>query len=76
MPKAPTALVLAPTRELAEQIAEELRPLAKAHDLWIMPAYGGTNINRQIDRLKKGVDIMVACPGRLQDLLDRGRVDP
>ena len=71
VPKAPTALVLAPTRELAEQIAEELRPLAKAHDLWIMPAYGGTNINRQIDRLKKGVDIMVACPGRLQDLLDR-----
>ena len=71
LPKAPSALVLAPTRELAEQIADELRPLARAHDLWVLSAYGGTNINRQIDRLKKGVDILVACPGRLQDLLDR-----
>ena len=70
-PKAPSALVLAPTRELAEQIADELRPLARAHDLWVLSAYGGTNINRQIDRLRKGVDILVACPGRLQDLLDR-----
>ena len=70
-PKAPSALVLAPTRELAEQIADELRPLAQAHDLWVLSAYGGTNINRQIERLKKGVDILVACPGRLQDLLDR-----
>jgi len=70
-PKAPSALVLAPTRELAEQIADELRPLAQAHDLWVLSAYGGTNINRQIDRLKKGVDVLVACPGRLQDLLDR-----
>lgn len=71
VPKAPSALVLAPTRELAEQIADELRPLARAHDLWVLSAYGGTNINRQIERLKKGVDILVACPGRLQDLLDR-----
>ena len=70
-PKAPSALVLAPTRELAEQIADELRPLAQAHDLWVLSAYGGTNIKRQIDRLKKGVDILVACPGRLQDLIDR-----
>ena len=70
-PKAPSALVLAPTRELAEQIADELRPLAQAHDLWVLSAYGGTNIKRQIDRLNKGVDILVACPGRLQDLLDR-----
>jgi len=70
-PKAPSALVLAPTRELAEQIADELRPLAQAHDLWVLSAYGGTNIKRQVDRLKKGVDILVACPGRLQDLIDR-----
>ena len=70
-PKAPSALVLAPTRELAEQIADELRPLAQAHDLWVLSAYGGTNIKRQIDRLNKGVDVLVACPGRLQDLLDR-----
>jgi|TARA_B110000196_G_scaffold97926_1_gene85090 superfamily II DNA/RNA helicase len=70
-PKAPAALVLAPTRELAEQIAGELRPMAQALDLWVMAAYGGTNINRQIDRLAKGVDILVACPGRLHDLLDR-----
>ena len=63
--------MLAPTRELAEQIAGELRPMAQALDLWVMAAYGGTNINRQIDRLAKGVDILVACPGRLHDLLDR-----
>ena len=70
-PKAPSALVLAPTRELAEQIADELRPLAQAQQLWVLAAYGGTNINRQIERLKKGVDVLVACPGRLHDLLER-----
>ena len=70
-PKAPSALVLAPTRELAEQIAAELRPLAQAQQLWVLAAYGGTNINRQIERLRKGVDVLVACPGRLHDLLER-----
>ncbi|SUZ90209.1 uncharacterized protein METZ01_LOCUS43063 [marine metagenome] len=70
-PKAPSALVLAPTRELAEQIADELRPLARAQQLWVLAAYGGTNINRQIEQLKKGVDVLVACPGRLHDLLER-----
>lgn len=70
-PRAPRALVLVPTRELAEQIANELRPLARAKKLWVMSAYGGTNINRQIQQLSKGVDVVIACPGRLHDLIDR-----
>ena len=70
-PRAPRALVLVPTRELAEQIASDLRPLARAKNLWVMSAYGGTNINRQIQQLAKGVDVVIACPGRLRDLIDR-----
>jgi len=70
-PRAPRALVLVPTRELAEQIANDLRPLARAKNLWVMSAYGGTNINRQIQQLAKCVDVVIACPGRLRDLIDR-----
>ena len=67
----PKALILAPTRELATQIKEELEALARANDRTIITAFGGTNIQRDIRRLEKGVDILVACPGRLEDLISR-----
>jgi len=67
--KKPTALILAPTRELAEQICTELRPIAKEGGRRISSVYGGVSINRQKQDLAKGVDILVACPGRLHDLL-------
>jgi superfamily II DNA/RNA helicase len=69
--KAPRGLVLVPTRELAEQVAEVLRPLARSLGLLVTTVYGGVSIGRQIDRLQRGVDIVVATPGRLIDLLDR-----
>lgn len=69
--KAPRGLVLVPTRELARQVAEALAPLAHALDLGLMAVYGGAPIGRQIDRLRHGVDVVVATPGRLIDLLDR-----
>ena len=67
----PRALILAPTRELATQIKEELEPLAKARQRTIVTVFGGTNIERDIRRLEKSVDILVACPGRLEDLIAR-----
>ena len=68
-PKKPHGLVLAPTRELAIQVAEELE--AMAGDLRVMAVYGGAGIEPQIKRIRSGVDIVVATPGRLIDLLDR-----
>jgi superfamily II DNA/RNA helicase len=70
-PKAPRGLVLVPTRELAEQVAEVLRPLGRNLGLLITTVYGGVSIGRQIERLQRGVDVVVATPGRLIDLLDR-----
>ena len=67
--RAPRALILAPTRELALQIQAVLDPLAKALSLRTMVVFGGVNQNPQIDKLRQGVDIVVACPGRLEDLL-------
>jgi superfamily II DNA/RNA helicase/cold shock CspA family protein len=65
----PTALVLAPTRELAEQIAAELRPLAAITGRRVASVYGGVGYGAQRKALDAGVDIVVACPGRLEDLL-------
>ncbi len=70
-PWRPKVLILAPTRELATQIKEELEPLAKARSRSILTVFGGTNIERDIKRLERGVDILVACPGRLEDLIGR-----
>ncbi|MFP5254115.1 MAG: DEAD/DEAH box helicase, partial [Actinomycetes bacterium] len=70
----PTALVLAPTRELATQIRDVVLPLAKARGRWVASFTGGTNIKRDVERLKRGVDIAVATPGRLADLVQRGDV--
>jgi superfamily II DNA/RNA helicase len=69
--KAPRGLVLVPTRELAEQVAEVLKPIGRSLGLIITTVYGGVSIARQIDRLGRGADIVVATPGRLIDLLDR-----
>ena len=67
----PEALVLVPTRELCSQVSEELRPLAATHGLRLVAVYGGAPMKAQIDRIKSGVDIIVATPGRLIDLIDR-----
>jgi ATP-dependent RNA helicase RhlE len=68
------ALVLAPTRELVNQIAEALRPLTAGTPLQVVTVVGGVSINRQIGQLARGTDILVATPGRLIDLMDRGAV--
>lgn len=68
----PRALVLAPTRELANQIDEVIKPLAAAFGLVTTTVYGGVNQKRQVDALAAGVDILVACPGRLEDLIGQG----
>ena len=67
----PTSLILTPTRELAEQIRNVLSPLAKSVDRDVISIYGGTSYQPQLRGLKNGVDVVVACPGRLIDLLDR-----
>jgi len=69
------ALVIAPTRELAEQIHESLSQLGRQSGLRSTTIYGGVGINPQIARLKKGVDIVVACPGRLLDHIQQGTID-
>ena len=66
----PGALVLVPTRELAAQIVDELRPLAEARNLRIAAVYGGTSVTGQTKRAR-GADVLVATPGRLYDLLER-----
>ena len=65
----PTGLVLAPTRELATQIAATLAPLAAARQLKVTTIFGGVPQGRQVSALRAGVDIVVACPGRLEDLM-------
>jgi len=69
------ALIVAPTRELAEQIAEDFRDLGRKARLTVLTIYGGVGINPQIDALRRGVDIVVACPGRLLDHITQGTVD-
>ncbi len=71
----PRALVLAPTRELAEQIKQELAPLAKASRRFVLAVYGGVGYGPQKNALRKGVDLLVATPGRLEDLMEQRSVD-
>ena len=71
-PKSPRALVIVPTRELANQVRGSLEPHAHAAGLRLMAVYGGTPYDRQIKRLRAGVDVVVATPGRLKDLVTRG----
>ena len=72
-PKHPGSLILAPTRELAEQIFSELRTFAGKTKIGVV--YGGVGYGNQIKSLKQGVDILVACPGRLEDLIEQGFVN-
>jgi len=69
-------LVITPTRELALQVAKELSQIGKYHNIWLVTVYGGVSISRQQEQLKRGVDIVVATPGRLIDLINRGYLDP
>jgi superfamily II DNA/RNA helicase len=73
-PRRPRGLILVPTRELAIQVAEVLEPLAAAMGKRAVVLYGGADIERQIKKLHKGVDVVIATPGRLIDLSDRGEV--
>src|SRR5439155_8804944 len=66
------ALILAPTRELVSQIEAAMAPLAKALSLRTMTVFGGVGPNAQISGLRAGVDILIACPGRLADHLASG----
>ena len=74
-PGRPTALILAPTRELADQIRREVEPLLAARNLRVAAVYGGTGYGPQINALRRGVDVLVACPGRLEDLIQRRNVN-
>lgn len=71
----PLALALVPTRELCVQVCDELTPLAEARGLRMLSIYGGANMDKQIEALKKGVDMVVATPGRMIDLLERGEAN-
>ncbi|MDQ1721419.1 MAG: hypothetical protein QOI26_1153 [Pseudonocardiales bacterium] len=71
-PGRPRALILAPTRELATQIAAAIEPLAQALSLRTLTVFGGVGANPQIRGLRAGVDILVACPGRLEDHVSTG----
>nr|WP_277814333.1 DEAD/DEAH box helicase [Micromonospora haikouensis] len=71
-PLHPRALVLVPTRELAMQVNDALVPLGKAVGIFLKTAVGGVPYDRQIDALRRGVEIVVATPGRLGDLINRG----
>ncbi|ROU03927.1 DEAD/DEAH box helicase [Histidinibacterium lentulum] len=74
-PRTAKALILAPTRELVNQIAEALRLLTQDTKLKVTTVVGGQSIGRQISVLSRGTDILVATPGRLIDLMTRGAVD-
>ncbi|MGI5146942.1 DEAD/DEAH box helicase [Plantactinospora sp. CA-294935] len=68
----PRALILVPTRELAMQVNDALMPLGRAVGVFLKTAVGGVPYDRQIDSLRRGVEIVVATPGRLADLIERG----
>ncbi|MFK7917918.1 MAG: DEAD/DEAH box helicase [Ilumatobacter sp.] len=73
--KRPVALVLAPTRELAEQIMAELTPFTKAMRKYATSIYGGVGYGNQKNALNKGTELVVACPGRLEDLIQMGAIN-
>ncbi|KPI25356.1 DEAD/DEAH box helicase domain protein [Actinobacteria bacterium OV450] len=71
-PRQPLALVLVPTRELAQQVTEALTPYARAVKLRLTTVVGGMSIGKQAGALRGGAEVVVATPGRLKDLVDRG----
>ena len=70
--RAPRGLVLVPTRELAQQVHDALAPLGQAIGVQLAAVYGGAPMYRQIQQLRRGVDVVIATPGRLQDLINQG----
>ncbi|MBE7163267.1 MAG: DEAD/DEAH box helicase, partial [Williamsia herbipolensis] len=75
MGRAPRALILAPTRELALQIDRTVQPIARSVGLFTTQVYGGVPQGRQVGALQRGVDIIVGTPGRIEDLMRQGRLD-
>ncbi|WP_271679230.1 DEAD/DEAH box helicase [Thermomonas mangrovi] len=73
-PRKPRALVLVPTRELAVQVADSFKTYGRHLKLNVTTLFGGVGMQPQVDQLRRGVDVLVACPGRLIDHLDRGSV--
>lgn len=73
-PRKPRALILVPTRELANQVADAIAPLARAAGQRVTTVFGGVGQNPQVSALRNGVDVLVACPGRLEDLIGQGHV--
>ncbi len=71
----PTALILTPTRELAMQVSEAVHRYGRGKGVKVVPIYGGQHIGRQLDALRRGVDVIVATPGRALDHLRRGSMD-
>ncbi len=75
MGRKPRALILAPTRELALQIDRTVQPIARSVGLFTTQIYGGVPQYKQVSALQRGVDIIVGTPGRIEDLIDQGRLD-
>ncbi|UFS58970.1 DEAD/DEAH box helicase [Subtercola endophyticus] len=71
----PRALILAPTRELAMQIDRTVQPIARSVGLFTTPIFGGVPQYKQVSALQRGTDIIIATPGRLEDLVEQGRLD-
>ena len=74
-PGHPRGLVLVPTRELAQQVADALEPLARVLGLRVTTVYGGASLTRQVEALRRGAGVVVATPGRLTDLIERRACD-
>ncbi|MGW4929556.1 DEAD/DEAH box helicase [Agromyces sp. NPDC004153] len=75
MGRSPRALILAPTRELALQIDRTVQPIAQSVGLFTTQVYGGVPQGRQVGALQRGVDIVIGTPGRIEDLVEQGRLD-
>ena len=73
--RSPRAIILAPTRELALQIDRTVQPIARSVGLFTTQIYGGVPQARQVGALKKGVDIVIGTPGRIEDLIEQGKLD-
>ena len=74
-PRQARSLILVPTRELANQVMEVVKPLAYAAHLTTAVVFGGVGQSPQVKALSTGVDVLIACPGRLEDLIGQGFVD-
>jgi superfamily II DNA/RNA helicase len=75
LPKRPRSLILVPTRELANQVAAVVDPLARALGMKTTTIFGGVGQNPQVQALAGGIDVLIACPGRLEDLIGQGHCD-